>query len=746
MRAGHEDPLRPAGAGGTGGAGSPALRIAAGLAAAALVVLAIRGLVSPGGLERHESWWLIPLALALALAGCAARTAWQEAGLMAAAFLAGLGAQLALTSPFWFQHIRVLPTPFSYLITAMIGLQGLMAAGALLRAGRLARAPRLIGGFGWWRVFAVLAVLVLAAKGVMDFIDPPNLPRFLKQLALSLVFLAVNLASFLALLAALPGPRVAAWAARAGRLISLPPVLTGGAAEGAPAGPGRLDRAFPFAVAAVAFAIATLIAIAALEAVPHLDDIVYLFHARYFAHGMLTLPLPPLPEAFDHYLMDSHQGRWFSVNLPGWPAALALGELIGLPWLVSPVMGGLGIVLMHRFVAAMTDRGTANLAILLMASSPWYLSISATGLLHAFTLVLILGAWLLLMRARARRSLWAALAAGALMGWLFLARPLEGLYMGGLTGLWTLSFLRDRRQWTSVALYGLGAAAIAALILPYNAYLTGDAFVTPINAYLDRIWAPGANALGFGPDRGAGWENVDVWPGHSPLEALINAQENLHALNGELFGWGGFSLLFALVFALWGRWSRFAAAMAAIIAVTLIVYAFYWYVGGFFAGPRYWFQMLVPLVILSALGITTAAERLEALMPGTRAGPRLAAGVAFLGLAALAVHESWLGVNKYPEIRGYHAEYRDLARDPRLAGSLILIATDSDTEYGSAFWLNDFTPGARSPLFARDLGPEKNRRLAAAFPDRPVYLVKGRGTGQPHVEIVRGPLSAADLQ
>ena len=88
------------------------------------------------------------------------------------------------------------------------------------------------------------------------------------------------------------------------------------------------------------------------------------------------------------------------------------------------------------------------------------------------------------------------------MGLHFLTRPLEGLLMGVLTGLWTLTFLQEPRQWRTVISYSLGCIAIGGLVFPYNALLTGNPLHTPLNSYLDKVWGVGANRLGFGSDIG----------------------------------------------------------------------------------------------------------------------------------------------------------------------------------------------------------------------------------------------------
>jgi hypothetical protein len=70
-------------------------------------------------------------------------------------------------------------------------------------------------------------------------------------------------------------------------------------------------------------------------------------------------------------------GRWCSLCPPGWPAILAVGVLLGAPWLVDPLLLGLSIVgvwrlalyprdevrrLQLRFVEPGPDEGLGNRA------------------------------------------------------------------------------------------------------------------------------------------------------------------------------------------------------------------------------------------------------------------------------------------------------------------------------------------------------------------------------------------------
>ena len=95
---------------------------------------------------------------------------------------------------------------------------------------------------------------------------------------------------------------------------------------------------------------------------------------------------------------------------------------------------------------------------------------------------------------------------------------------------------------TSIAGLVIGALAVGAIILPYNKVLTGMRLTPPLWTYYEKCHGPGTNSFGFGPGRGLGWA-LDPYPGHSPLEAVINAGLNAFSVNIELFGWSTGSLL-----------------------------------------------------------------------------------------------------------------------------------------------------------------------------------------------------------
>lgn len=713
------------------------LRGAFGVAAAAVVAFALIGFTHPGTVPQVHYWWLMMVAPALAIVGVAIGTAWQRAGLVAATLLLGFAAQLAFKDPFWFQHVHIrMASKLSYAMLVAMAAQAATALMVLWRAGGARPFYAAASSLGWLQLVALGAALVGGSAGVMDMIGSRNYGSLVNQLVLGSAFLALNIVSFIALVIACPGADARRIGERVTHFVSLP-----GSGNEA----GVFDRRVPWCLALAVLVFGVLARFFVFENLPHIDEVIYLSHAEYFAQGRLVLPMPASTTAFDIYMMNVHGGHWFSTSAPGWPFVLGIGVFFGAAWIVNPLLGAITVLLVHSLVAGFEDRKFANLVVLLLVVSPWFIWTSSTLINHSLTLALVLGAWVLLMKARERPSLWLPFTAGALMGLDFLTRPLEGVVIGGLTGLWTLSFLKDRRQLRTVVLYVIGCIVVGGLVFAYNAYLTGNALQTPLNTYFDHLWGPGSNRLGFGSDIGAKphWGALDPFPGHSPFEALIQAQQMYYSLNLELLGFAIGSVAFAAIFLLWGRRSKLTMAMSIVIVATVAAQALYWFSAFDYVGPRYWYMLLVPMLVLSAAGIVVSARNFDGLFPESLASYRIGAGVAFLGLCAVVVFSSWLGVNKYPGFRGYHADYRVLSQDERFRHALVFVSMDNYIEYESAFWLNDFDRNSARPVFARDLGDTVNRQVAASYPQRPVYFVEGRShhsANRPRVTLERGPI------
>jgi hypothetical protein len=468
-------------------------------------------------------------------------------------------------------------------------------------------------------------------------------------------------------------------------------------------------------------ALAVVISSAALMAVvyqrhPHVaDEVVYVYQARYFAAGQAVMPPPPSVRGFEIDLMEYLPRHWYSVTPPGWPAVLAVGVAVGVPWLVNPLLGGLNIVLSYLFLGELYSRRTARLIVLLLCLSPWQIFVSMSYMNHALMMTAeLLAFWGI---ARARRSGLArwALLAGAGVGLGSLIRPLDALIVAVLAGLWAIGIGGRRLKFPVLVAFGLGTALVGAAALPYNWRLTGNPMSSPLMSYLDTRYGHNANAYGFGPNRGLGWA-TDAYPGHTLFEAIINAQLNGSCLNTDLFGWSTGSLAFIAICVLAGSLRRPDWLMIAVFAAVVLAYAPYWGTGGPDFGARYWYVVLIPCAVLSARGV----EWLE-----SRTGPRALAAVAALCALAAVNYIPWRSLDKYRHYLRMRPDIRTLAEDYHFGRSLVLVRGENFPDYSSAAIYNPINLHADAPVYAWDRSPEVRAELLRLYADRRVWIVEG---------------------
>jgi len=665
-------------------------------------------------------YWALATLLVLALTRLGR---WGRAGVWAALMLAGQACALELYEAgtgVGYHHYRLGEQPVR---------GALLGAGVAVQAGLVAWGLRGTWGSSWgwlrrtlpgWR----LPALLLATAAVGAKLSRP-LATSAAEFAFATGVILAQLANGALVARALPP-------AALGRIERLLERALGH--EGVPGEPepGGLD-AFALGAALLAFAAAALLNVLAYERHPHVpDEVVYLIHADYLAHGRLSLPAPPSPDGFDVDLMLPDGDRWFSPVPPGWPLALAVGARLGAPWLVNPILGALTVLVTYLLSRELTDRRSARWITALLAASPWFTFLNMSFMTHTWTL--LCSAFAALGVARARRTggwCW-TLAGGGAIGMVSLIRPLEGLVVALALGLWSLGLGGKRIRPAGIAALVVGTVAVGALVFPYNAHLTGDPKQFPINEYVDRLYGPGKNSMGFGPDKGLGWGGLDPWPGHSPFQALVNAQFNGFAIEAELFGWGAGSLLLALFLLVGGRCDRKDRAMLAFAAAIVLSNSFYWFAGGPDFGARYWYLVILPLVVLSVGGLRALEARV--------AEPaRARALVCLLVALAWLAWVPWRAADKYRGYRGMHPVVRALDRELHFGRSLVLVQGERHPEFASAAVYNPLDWEADAPVYAWDKDEVTRRELLEHYRDRPVWVVSEGGAAS-------GPFAAEELE
>jgi hypothetical protein len=486
-----------------------------------------------------------------------------------------------------------------------------------------------------------------------------------------------------------------------------------------------VDR-FAIVAAIWIFALAGLLNYFVYQRHPHVqDEVIYLYHARYFADGRLTVPAPAIPEAFSLYMIPYQSPIWYSIFPPGWPAMLAVGVLLGSPWLINPVLAGLNVLLTYLLLKEIYDRRIARIAVLLLCVSPWHVFMAMNFMAHTFTLTCaLLGAVSITQARKTGKALWGWVG-GFAIGVVSLIRPLDGLIVAGLLGLWSIGFGAKRLKVSSILGLVFGTIIVASTVLPYNKAITGDPTVFPLTAYYEKYFGHNTNALGFGPERGMGWA-IDPYPGHSPLESLINATLNIFSVNVELFGWSTGSLVFMALFLFSGEVRRNDCLMLVVVAAIVGAYSLYWFNGGPDFGARYWYLILIPFVAITARSVNALGRMLGPGLDGI-GGKSVYAVLAILLLCGLSLvnYFPWRALDKYQHYLRMRPDIRHLAKEYKFGKSLVLIRGDEVPDYASAWAYNPLNTYADGPVYAWDRNPEVRSNVIKAYSDRPVWFVDG---------------------
>jgi hypothetical protein len=653
---------------------------------------------------------------------------WRASVVLFGLVMAGQAAALSLIdAPHYavYQHYRAwadlsvpsrLPAVATLAVQATVCLLlGYRARADLTRAAK-AIAPR------WYLILAV------AIMGFATAVPTESIRRFAGEVVLSSLVTGVSALNLVFAVRALP---TAALHTIAEYWTSLSP-------EGDATPPQRRwESLLPRLAALWVVVVSSLLAYFVWERVPHIDDsITYLFQAKYLSLGRLWLPRPVDPESFGvaHLLVDGD--RWYGKFFPGWPAVLALGVVLGAPWLVNPVLGALTILLTHRLVKSHYDIRTAHAAVLLLAVSPWFLFMSASFMAHTVSLCLLLLALVAIDVARQRGSHSAAMGAGASLGLLFLTRPFDAALVGPVVGLWTLGMGARRLRVANILTVGVAAALVAGTYFVYNKILTGDARIAPHRLWADHVFGVGADRFGFGPDRGVSlWTNMDPLPGHGLADVILNANKNLATMNFELFGWVSGSLALALLALQPSALQRRDALLLGIVLSVVVGHAFYWAPGGPDLGARYWYLLILPGVVLTARGADLISRRLD--LHAARVG----AFVVLASISAMMTVLPWRIATKHFRYRDIGGEIRTLASQHGIRDGLVFVRSSRRSDYQQAFNLNPASLDQPGTIYVWDQGPEHRARVLRQFSRRSVWVIERTSEADPTLKLSAGPLA-----
>lgn len=364
------------------------------------------------------------------------------------------------------------------------------------------------------------------------------------------------------------------------------------------------DKAFMAFAALAAFVLPLAIHHGVLQGAPLTDDEgCYLFSARLVASGRLWSASHPMRDFFQHDFMVN-DGRSFSQYFLGWPALLAPGVLIGHPEVVNPLLAGLTVPALMLTAQRIAGATWARLAAVIAVTSPSLLIAPATLMSHTSCLCAL--AWLAWATLRSRDDdapRWTHAAVGALFGAAFFIRPTSAFGVGApLVAWWALGVMKREgaARARAAAAFAVPAALLGATFLLVNKSLTGS-FGTTAYQYAARLI------------RDSGTHLSVVWTGNQrryldaavahfafdrgPRDVLAWLALGLYRFQAAVFGWPCAWIL--LPFAPRGALRR---VLAAGFALFCLVHMFALDPGVDFFGPHHYFELALPMVLLTVAG------------------------------------------------------------------------------------------------------------------------------------------------
>ena len=352
-----------------------------------------------------------------------------------------------------------------------------------------------------------------------------------------------------------------------------------------------MNRVLPWLIVVWVVVVSALLSSLVFERVPHIpDDVSYLFQAKYFSTGHLSLPVPPNNASFAISNVVNDGTKWFAYGFPRMALSTGCWYAVWFP------VAGKPVYCRHHSAAVphldppsvwLANRTCGGFALRSVSSVSFHVR-QLYGP-HGFR-CLAAGRIACIRQRTGERGLWGILA-GVSLGLLFLTRPLEGLLTGLVVGLWALGILGGVRLGPR-GLAGFMAACVivGAAIFPYNYALTGNPTYSAHLKWSDQTWYPGGDRIGFGSNIGnVGWPHIDPLPGHGPVDVVVNANKNFYMANFELFGWSFGSLVFVALMVLLGTRQKADWIFMALAVAVVAGHSVYWFSGG----PDFRGQILV---------------------------------------------------------------------------------------------------------------------------------------------------------
>ncbi len=470
-------------------------------------------------------------------------------------------------------------------------------------------------------------------------------------------------------------------------------------------------RYFLGAIFILAFTASNLGSYFFFEHIPHIQDSLdQVFHGKIFAQGKLTVPSHEYREFFNftHMIND---GKWYSEYPPAHSFLMMLGIMLGMPWIINPLMGALSIITFYFIGKEIYDEKTGRIAALLGLFSPFIIFMSSEFMSHGSALFWLALFVLFFARTVKRGRFHNPLISGVALGMALNGRPMTAFAIFVPFAVYSIILLIRgfRKHVFPLFIMFITVCVFLGILFLFNYLTTGK----PLLFGYEAKWGPGHNP-GFGH---SGWGQP-----HTPSKGLRQNLNNLNALNKYLFEWPIPCLFFVfLLFATITK-SKWDYLFISSFWMLSIVHFFYWFQDWCF-GPRFMYEASTMTILLTARGLLRTPELVNNTF-GLKTPPRRVKATA----AAVVIICTLIGLSFHirPLVRLYSKNYWSVnasvlkaVKREKITNAVVFVRS----YYGSVLPANSPTFDG-DVIYARDLGV-KNRKMMEYYPDRKHYIADG---------------------
>ena len=333
------------------------------------------------------------------------------------------------------------------------------------------------------------------------------------------------------------------------------------------------------------------------------DGIHYVWLAKMISTGRFYMELPDFYEHYQSNFISMHNGKYASIFLPGFSLVMAPFAVLGVPWLLNPILAGVNTYLVGKHALKLRDMTAAIVAMLLFVFSSVHIFHGALYFPHHFGLFLVLSATYIVIHGKDNRK--NTLIAGALIAYSLLVRPQNAIYV--YFGF-AIYFLFVDRHFKKLVFFTIPFLFFGLLLMIYNWFFTGDPFYFIQDALFDVLNRRKlCHRPGFG--KGCPANHGDhLPPGGTNFEFLLGITFlRLNSFLTRITAHSG--LLFFILPIVYKEPKKYF--LYYFLPLCGVISYFFFYIEGNYAGPRYLMETGALFLVATACGISYVFELLK---------------------------------------------------------------------------------------------------------------------------------------